>query len=149
MQQKTLSPTRPPEFKLIPGRKVFKQQELYMFLSPVSAPSYRRASTASFDRFIDGVLKTKNTPSVEQDERSYKLQIDVPGVPRDQLNISIEGQVVRIKTSEQAKRHYSGGYELPEEIDASSSTAKLEDGVLYLTLTKKVPVSRATTLPIL
>ena len=120
-----------------------------MFLSPIPTPSYRRANTASFDRFIDGVLKSKNIPTVEQDENSYKIQIDVPGVPREQLIISIEGQVVRIKTTEQAKRNYSGGYELPEEIDASASSAKLEDGVLYLTLIKKTPVSQATTLPIL
>ncbi len=120
-----------------------------MFLSTIAPPSYRRANTASFDRFIEGVLKTSSAPTIEQDEKSYKLQIDVPGVSRDQLNISIEGQVVRIKTTEQAKRNYSGGYELPEEIDAALSSAKLEDGVLYLTLTKKVPVSQATTLPIL
>ena len=82
-----------------------------MFLSTIAPPSYRRANTASFDRFIDGVLNSNSTPSVEQDEKSYKLQIDVPGVSRDQLNISIEGQVVRIKTTEQAKRNYSGGYE--------------------------------------
>jgi len=120
-----------------------------MFLSTIASPSYRRGSTASFDRFIDSVMKSQSVPSIEQDEKSYKLQIDVPGVPREQLNISIEGQVVRIKTTEQAKRNYSVGYELPEEIDPSSSIAKLEDGVLYLTLTKKTPVNQATTLPIL
>jgi len=119
-----------------------------MFLSTTTAPSYRRATTASFDRFIDGVLKSKSAPSVEQDEKSYKLQIDIPGVARDQLTISIEGQVVRIKTSEQAKRNYSFGYELPEEIDATSSAAKLEDGVLTLTLSKKTPVTQATTLTV-
>jgi len=41
-----------------------------MFLSTTTAPSYRRATTASFDRFIDGVLKSKSAPSVEQDDKS-------------------------------------------------------------------------------
>jgi len=120
-----------------------------MFLSPIASPAYLRGNTASFDRFIEGVLNSKTTPSIEQDEKCYKLQIDLPGVPRNQLTISIEGQIVRIKTTEEAKRKYSVGYELPEEIDATSSIAKLEDGVLYLTLTKKIPLNLATTLPIL
>lgn len=120
-----------------------------MFLTPISAPTYRRHSTLPFERFIDGVLRSHNAPTVEQDEVSYKIQIDAPGVSRDQLSITIESNIVRFKTLEQAKRSYSGAYELAQEIDASSSSAKLEDGVLYLTLTKKVPVSNATTLTVL
>ena len=36
-----------------------------------------------------------------------------------------------------------------EEIDADASSAKLENGVLTLTLGKKVPVSNARTLQVL
>jgi hypothetical protein len=39
-------------------------------------------------------------------------------------------------------------YELPQDIDASSSVAKLENGVLTLTLAKKQPVDTTTRLTI-
>lgn len=115
--------------------------------STATAP-YRRGSTVTFDRFIDGVLRSQSTPAMDQDAHSFKLQIDLPGVSREELSVDIEDNVVRIKTLEQAKRSYSVGYELPQEIDASVSLAKLENGVLYLTLAKKVPLSRATSLSI-
>jgi len=120
-----------------------------MFLSATSTPTYPRGNLVSFERFIDGVLKTPQKPKLEQDSAQYRLEIDLPGVSKEHLNISIEGNVVRFNSTEQAKRSYSEGYELPEEIDPSSSKAKLEDGVLYLTLTKKLPVNKATSIPVL
>jgi HSP20 family molecular chaperone IbpA len=120
-----------------------------MFLSAVTTPTYPRDNLVSFERFIDGVMKTSQKPKFEQDASQYKMEIDIPGVSKDQVNISIEGHIVRFKTTEQAKRSYSEGYELPGEIDPTTSTAKLEDGVLYLTLAKKVQMSKASTLPVL
>lgn len=120
-----------------------------MFISTISAPSYPKNNLVSFERFIDGVMKSSQKPKFEQDASQYKMEIDIPGVSKDQVNISIEGHIVRFKTTEQAKRNYSEGYELPGEVDPSTSTAKLEDGVLYLTLAKKVQLSKASSLPVL
>ena len=49
---------------------------------------------------------------------------------------------------EGAPRKVQRAWELPTEIDASASTAKLENGVLTLTLVRLEPVSKATTLTI-
>ena len=49
---------------------------------------------------------------------------------REQLTIGIEGQVVRIETQADAARQYKAAYELPQDIDAAASAAKLENGVL-------------------
>ena len=120
-----------------------------MLFAPV-ATTYTRPTVHAFERFLDGVLRTssQNGQSFAQDEKAYSLRFDMPGVARDQLQVSIEGAVVRITTTEQAPRQYKGVYELPQEIDAQSSTAKLENGVLSLELVKLQPVSRATTLTI-
>jgi hypothetical protein len=56
--------------------------------------------------------------------------------------------VVRIETRADAKRQYKAAYELPQEIDVTASAAKLENGVLTLTLAKQVPVSTVTQLNI-
>jgi HSP20 family molecular chaperone IbpA len=120
-----------------------------MFLSSVSSPAYPKTNLVSFERFIDGVLRAPQKTRVLQDNAKYQLELDLPGVSKDQLHISIEGAVVRLKTTEQAKRSYNEAFELPEEIDPSTSTAKMEDGVLYLTLSKKVPATQATTLQVM
>ncbi|MEY4736584.1 MAG: hypothetical protein RL302_903, partial [Pseudomonadota bacterium] len=51
-------------------------------------------------------------------------------------------------TKEGAPRNYRTAYELPQMLDTSQSEAKLENGVLTLTLAKKVPVKNVTELTI-
>ena len=60
----------------------------------------------------------------------------------------IEGAVVRIESKADAKRQFKAAYELPLDIDAAASEAKLENGVLTLKLAKVVPVSQVSQLQI-
>jgi HSP20 family molecular chaperone IbpA len=118
-----------------------------MFFAPVLrtravAPSFR-----SFDRAFERFVNTLGF-DVKEDEKSFTLSLDVPGISREDLAISVEGAVVRIETKAEAKRQYKAAYELADEIDAEATTAKLENGVLTLTLAKKVPVSNARTIEI-
>jgi HSP20 family protein len=84
----------------------------------------------------------------DQDEKAYTLSADLPGLAKEHLNIEIEGAVVRIRSKDDAPRSFKAAYELPMEIDAAASQAKLENGVLTLTLAKLVPVSKAAQLAI-
>ena len=104
-----------------------------------------RAFDRNFERFLtDAFLApAQRGIKVEQDEKAWTITLDLPGVAREQLAVDIEGTVVRIETSAEAKRQFKAAYELPEEIDADASTAALENGVLTLTLGKKKPVSNA------
>ena len=72
----------------------------------------------------------------------------MPGVSREQLNIAIDGATVRVTTVEGAPRQYKKAYEFTQEVDTAASSAKLENGVLTLTLAKVEPASKATTLTI-
>ena len=117
-------------------------------------PALRRTAYAhidrSLERFLGSALASPRAaaPQYEQDDTAFHLSLDVPGLGRDQLSIAIEGAVVRIISREGAPRQYRAAYEMPQEIDAASSTARLENGVLALTLVKKIPPSQATELPI-
>ena len=104
----------------------------------------------SLERFLDeAVVATRQkSAAIEQDETSFTLSFDVPGIAREQLSIGIEGSIVRIETKEGAPRQYKSAYELPQDIDVSASTAKLENGVLTLKLVKVVPVSKVSELVI-
>ena len=113
------------------------------------APTLRRtrAYDRSFERFLTGAVNTCGL-NVEQDDNAWTITLDLPGVAREQLAVNIEGAVVRIETAAEAKRSFKAAYELPEEIDAETSGAKLENGVLTLTLGKKKPVSNARTIEV-
>ena len=91
---------------------------------------------------------TAKAANVEDLEKAYSLQLDVPGVARDQLDISIEGDVVRVASKEGAARQVKAAWRFPLEIDTAASSAKLENGVLTLTLGKKIPVSNVSHLDI-
>jgi HSP20 family molecular chaperone IbpA len=112
---------------------------------PVYNPTAR-----TVERFLDDALVTarQQACAYAQDETSYTLSLDLPGIAREDLTIAIEGAVVRIQSKETAQRKYRAAYELPQEIDSASSQARLENGVLQLKLVKKVPVSNATELTI-
>ena len=125
-----------------------------MFFATTAPASLRRHAYSpagrSLERFLEEtqLASRQKSCAVAQDEKSYTLTFDVPGIAKDQLNIGIEGSIVRIETKEGAARQYKQAYELPQDIDAASSEAKLENGVLTLKLGKQAPVSRVTALTI-
>lgn len=125
-----------------------------MFFAATQPQFQRPVSTnggRALERFLSEAMLNSKQPQTHytQNESSFTLSLDLPGIAKDQLTISIEGPVVRLQTKEGAARQYRAAYELPQDIDAALSEAKLENGVLTLTLAKKVPVSNATELNIL
>ena len=86
--------------------------------------------------------------TVAQNDQATTLQLDVPGLAREQLQITIEGAQVQVKNTEGAPRLVNRAWELPAAIDAAASTARLENGVLTLVLAKQPPVSKAVELTV-
>jgi HSP20 family protein len=132
-----------------------------MFYSLATRPASRfqrhnpaLVNNGALDSFLEntfGALSGARSPqaaSVEDGEKAYALQLDVPGLSREQLEIGIEGDVVRITSKADAPRSVKAAYRFPLEIESADSAAKLENGVLTLTLAKKFPVSKVTPLAI-
>jgi len=111
-------------------------------------------SNGALEKFLNDTFSSLSdagaakSASVEDQEKSYTLQLDVPGLAREHLDIGIEGDVVRVASKEDAPRKVKAAWRFPLEIDTANSSAKLENGVLTLTLGKKVPVSNVTHLDI-
>ena len=94
---------------------------------------------------------------VKEDSDAYTVHADLPGVPKDDIHVNIEGAVVSISAEKKrvvenkegervlrSERHYgkvSRSFQLGQEIDESRAQAKFSDGVLELTLPKKVAVA--------
>ena len=87
-----------------------------MFFAATQTPIRRHTYAPlgrTMERFLDEALTTARQQSVayQQDEKSFTLTLDVPGVTREQLTIGIEGAVVRIQTKADAPRSYRAAYD--------------------------------------
>ncbi len=94
---------------------------------------------------------------IEENDQAYILKADVPGAEREDLTVTITGNSVSIladveqdRTDQQgnmlrSERIYGEEFRtftLPQEIDESKAEAKLENGVLVLTLPKKTSATK-------
>ncbi len=85
---------------------------------------------------------------VQEDDKAYIFSLDLPGIGKEHLRIQIEDTVLRVETLEGAPRSYRAVYEFAQEIDSTASQARMEHGVLHLSLSKKLPVNKAAELNI-
>ena len=127
---------------------------------------YGPFADAGLDDLVRGFFRpartarTGTTPiriDVAEKGDSFVVHAEIPGVSKDAIEVTIEGNAVTIaaevKRDVDAKdgervlrreRHVGAlvrSFTLPVELDESASHAKYEAGVLELTLTKKVPVA--------
>ena len=112
-----------------------------------------RSADMALQRFLLDALPAapaRRAPdyTVAQNDQATTLQLDVPGLAREQLQITIEGAQVQVKNTEGAPRQVNRAWELPTAIDAAASTARLENGVLTLVLAKQPPASKAVELTV-
>ena len=113
------------------------------------APAIRRDASLSplgsdrgFERFMDDMLTGFEGFGIEEDDKSWTLSLDVPGVPKEQLDVSVSGNRVVVQTAGDAKRQYKLAYELSGDVDTDATEAHLADGVLTLRLGKAETKSR-------
>jgi HSP20 family protein len=107
------------------------------------APALRRDSAFApilpdlgFERFMGDALRGPGGFGIEDDDRSWVVTLDLPGVAREHLNVSVTGNTLRVETTDEARRQYRAVYELPGAIDADATEAQLEHGVLTLRIGK-------------
>lgn len=93
---------------------------------------------------------------VSENDKAYTLRAELPGVKKEDINVTIDGDTVAVsaevkhekdvKNGERVLRseRYAGklyrAFTLGQTMDEASSTAKYADGVLELTLPKKAAV---------
>jgi HSP20 family protein len=111
-----------------------------------------------FDRFVAPTrsdVPALRSPAldVSESEHNYTVKLDLPGVTKDDVKIAIDGRRVSVEaqsaTSEEKKEgtrvvysersvaSYARSFTLPMDIDQTESGAKLDNGVLTLTLAKR------------
>lgn len=131
-----------------------------MFVIPVARNAHLQAA-AELSRRVerlfdlerpDAVALRSPALDVSETEHSYILQLDLPGVSKEAVKVRIEGRKVSIDAEqpraearegehnlyrERAVTRFSRQINLPKEVTQNNSSAKLDNGVLTLTLAKR------------
>jgi HSP20 family protein len=90
---------------------------------------------------------------VKEDDKAYVVHAEVPGVKKEDINVSIDGNQVSISAEVKRQRDEKQGekvlrseryygkvyraFTLAQDVDQSGATARYENGVLELSLPKK------------
>lgn len=115
-----------------------------------------------FRGFFAPVRRDSDTPvsikvDVTENDKGYVVHAEVPGVKKDDIHVTIEGNQVSISAEARretekkegdrvlrSERYYGSSYRsfvLPSDIDEAASEAKYDNGVLELKLAKKAAVT--------
>jgi HSP20 family protein len=87
--------------------------------------------------FFSDIEERASTSRIEETENSYLIQLDMPGVKREDLKISIESQHLVVEGLRKNRGTIRKLYSLPDDVDQDRIEAQLSDGVLELALHKK------------
>lgn len=98
---------------------------------------------------------------LDENDKSYTVRADLPGVKKEDIRVEVDGNRVslyaevrrdveekdpkdkaRVLMRETYRGSASRSFTLAHDIDEASVSAKLEDGVLKLTLPKRVQTSQ-------
>lgn len=112
-----------------------------------------------FRRFARPLQLTEDTPGeikidVTENQNEYQVRAEIPGAKKDDIRVTVDGNFVSISAEVKKEKEeksdggrvllretYFGsasrGFSLASEIDDKAVVAKLEDGVLKLTLPKR------------
>jgi len=101
---------------------------------------------------------------VTENEQEYQVRAELPGVKKEEINITINGNEVAVsaevkhekdvnngETVLRAERYYGKiqrAFALGQEVDEATAQAKYNDGVLELKLPKKRTVAAAKRLAV-
>jgi len=132
-----------------------------MFLVPLSRDP-RQLSRLFDDTFerVFGPLSAADDASarspaldVAESDRAYTVKLEIPGVAKEDVKVSVEGRQVSVQAQTQRKEEkkdgdrvlyrersltsYARTFTLPAEVDQAEADARLEHGVLTLTLPKR------------
>ena len=99
----------------------------------------------------DGALAPRL--DVKETDKTFEIQAELPGVEKEDVKVSVDGQRITIEAecrkanerregetvvyAERTATRFMRSFALPTEVDDTAAQARLENGVLQLSLPKK------------
>jgi len=120
-----------------------------------------RAFDRLFDDTVRSVFAHQTAPAsrlpaldLRETDQAYTVHVDLPGAAKENVKVTIDGKRVSIEAAAQSAAEAADGerilvrerssvafarsFTLPVEVDEAASQAKFDNGVLALTLSKKL-----------
>ena len=85
--------------------------------------------------FDNETYASQRRPKINETETGYALEFELPGFRREDVEIAVEDFVLKV-TAKRGEKVYESSATLPRGFDAAGVTAKLEEGLLRIDLTK-------------
>lgn len=127
---------------------------------PVLNDWFDNAFNDFFDnRAMNRMNATAPAVNVKEDEKAYTMEVAVPGIKKEfcrvdlnadgELELAIENKLEHHEEDKGEKKehylrrefsygNYQQAYTLPEDVDKDHISAKVENGILYITLPKMI-----------
>lgn len=101
-----------------------------------------------------GALTAAYPVDIHEDENNIYVEAEMPGFRKDEIHVTLENGVLTIEAERKPRDEGEGSrhlnerrytrvarsFTLPNTVDEGDVDAKLEDGILHLTLTKREEV---------
>lgn len=122
-------------------------------------------SVHALDKFLNNVFDIYATPGfssdftytkdeyyVTSDEKQWTIEIPLPGISKDNLKIDIEDNMLTVQAlptvKSKAVKAVKKSWYVDESIDATAIVAKLENGLLTISLPKIKPTKKSVAVTI-
>lgn len=117
----------------------------------------RSARKGTLAKQHEGILSGDWMPAVDitEDKDAFKIKMELPGVDKKDVNVSIENGILTIKGEKKVKKEekddkkhrvecaygsFIRSFSLPKEVEADKAEANFKDGMLLMTLPKSEDV---------
>ncbi|MES2920701.1 MAG: Hsp20/alpha crystallin family protein [Verrucomicrobiota bacterium] len=107
-----------------------------------------------FDRNVfNPTIATGPREAFQESDNAWILRLDLPGFSKEDITLTVTDRTLQLTGETPPERPFGGKFErqwkLGADIDPAAISARLENGVLELTLGKQSPViPQATTIEI-
>jgi HSP20 family protein len=132
---------------------VRRRNELMPWFDDMFSDFWARSLPAM--RYGETALAGRALMDVVDKGASFEIKVDMPGVKKDDINVTVDGNRIMISAETKTEREekegdrvlmteryaasYARTFELPAEVTEEGAEARYEDGVLTLTLMKRAP----------
>ncbi|HEY8962673.1 MAG TPA: Hsp20/alpha crystallin family protein [Luteolibacter sp.] len=112
---------------------------------PLLSPSLDRLFDRAFEAFAPSP-EGRFHEHLDQNDQSHVMRIDLPGLRKEDIRLDLNDRALTVTAESPADRPFALQYRrtwaLGPEIDTTGISARLELGVLELTLPKVAPAER-------
>jgi len=131
-------------------------------LAGVRRPAGVRPAVASAGQDHEVEAIPARLDVVDKGDR-FSVKVDLPGVSKEDINVAVEGarlsvsgarrpvaansaapEQIKVLRAERPATRYARTLQLPQEVDGNAADASFENGVLTLTLPKRVQLTQIT-----